>query len=321
MNLSHAYGRPPSPAIARELLRRAVDLGVTHFDTAALYGFGVNEELIGEVLPPHRGHLTIATKGGMFGVKTDSGMKRTIDCSPASLRANCETSLRALRTDVLDLYYLHRWDKRTPIEESVGGLATLVKEGKIRQIGLSEVSAATLRRAHLVHPISAVQSEYSIVTRNPEIAVLQACREIGAAFVAFSPVGRGMFSRAPLDVEAFEAKDIRRTMPRFAPANFRANQDALQSFYALAAELGQTPAQLALVWLLQRGDCILPIPGTTQLAHLQENAASASIVLSPHDRQRLDTVVDALRPHGLRYNAATQAEIDTERWDSELRDA
>jgi len=191
MNLSHAYGVPPSPDAAARILLRALDLGFTHFDTAALYGFGANEELVGRTLAPHRSRFTLASKCGAQGVKSDSGTRRVIDGRPATLKNTCEDSLRRLKTEVIDLYYLHRWDKAVPIEDSVGALSDLVHAGKIRAIGLSELSAATLQRAHAVHPVAAVQSEYSLWTRNPEIAVIEACRSIGATFVAFSPLARG----------------------------------------------------------------------------------------------------------------------------------
>ena len=210
MNLSHAYGAPPPPEQAERLLLQALDLGVTHFDTAALYGFGANETLVGRVLKPHRSRIVLASKGGMAGVSFPDGVKRVIDGRPEAIRRNCEDSLQRLGTDVIDVYYLHRWDKAVPIEDSVGEMSRLVEEGKVRLLGLSEVSAATLRRAHAVHPISAVQTEYSLWTRNPEIAVLQACRELGVAFVAFSPVARGFLCGAPLDIAGFESKDIRR---------------------------------------------------------------------------------------------------------------
>lgn len=206
MNLSHAYGRPPAPEGAARLLLRAIDLGVTHFDTAALYGFGANETLVGRVLAPLRQRITWASKCGMQGVAgPDRVKRRVIDGRPETLRQTCEDALRRLRTDVIDLYYLHCWDKSVPIEDSVGALARLVEEGKIRASGLSEVSGATLRRAHTVHPIAAVQSEYSLWTRHPELGVQEACREIGAAFVAFSPLGRGFLAGALPDTGAMAA--------------------------------------------------------------------------------------------------------------------
>ena len=308
MNLSHAYGQPPARDAAQALLLRALDLGVTLFDTAALYGFGSNEELVGEVLAPHRHRFTLASKCGMQGVNGT----RVIDGRPATLKATCEASLKRLRTDVIDLYYLHRWDKQVPIEDSVGALADLVREGKIRAIGLSEVSAATLRRAHAVHPIAALQTEYSLWTRNPEIAVLDACRELGTAFVAFSPVGRGFLPGTLRDVSGFDAKDIRRAMPRFAPANYAANLRLLDGLGEVAREAGCTLAQLSLAWLLARGEHIVPIPGTTNIAHLEEDLGAVDVRLDAVQMARLDTLINRGNVAGERYNAATQTEIDTE---------
>jgi hypothetical protein len=311
MNLSHAYGQPPSAEQGRTLLHRALDLGCTLFDTAALYGFGANEKLVGPVLKPHRNHITLCSKGGMAGVQFPDGVKRVINGRPAAIRQNCEDSLRNLGTDVIDLYYLHRLDMQVPIEESVGAMSRLVEEGKVRTLGLSEVSAATLRRAHAVHPITALQTEYSLWTRNPEIAVLETCRELGVAFVAFSPVARGFLGELT-DVSGFDAKDIRRSMPRFTPANYAANLALLPAVQAVANEAGTTIAQVALAWLLQRAEHIIPIPGTTSLAHLADNMAAARISLSPAQAQRLDDAVNRHTVQGARYNTATQAEIDTE---------
>ena len=308
MNLSHAYGVPPSPDDAASLLLRALELGVTHFDTAALYGFGANEALVGRVLAPHRHRFTLASKCGMTGVDG----QRVIDGRPKTLKATCEAALKRLRTDVIDLYYLHRWDQSVPIEDSVGALGELVGEGKIRAVGLSEVSAATLRRAHAVFPITALQTEYSLWTRNPEIAVLDTCRELGTAFVAFSPVARGFLPGTLRDVSAFDAKDIRRAMPRFAPANYAENLRLLDGVAEVAREAGCTLAQLSLAWLLHRGEHILPIPGTTSVAHLEENLAATRVTLTPAQLQRLDTLVHHDTVRGARYNAATQTEIDTE---------
>jgi aryl-alcohol dehydrogenase-like predicted oxidoreductase len=234
MNLSHAYGKPPDAAQAERLLLQALDSGVTLFDTAALYGFGANETLVGRVLGPHRSRFTLASKCGMQGVSFPDGVKRVIDGRPATIKATCEDSLRRLQTDVIDLYYLHRWDKQVPIEESVGALADLVREGKVRSIGLSEISAATLRRAHAVHPIAALQTEYSLWTRNPELGVLDACTELGVAFVAFSPLGRGFLTGALTEVDTLDAKDIRRSMPRFAPAAYATNLGLLPALRSVA---------------------------------------------------------------------------------------
>lgn len=312
MNLSHAYGVPPSPADGAAMLLRALELGVTHFDTAALYGFGANEELLGRTLAPFRSRFTLASKCGMQGVLTEGGVRRVIDARPETLRQTCEDALRRLRTEVIDLYYLHRWDKAVPIEESVGALAELVRQGKIRAIGLSEVSAATLRRAHAVHPIAAVQSEYSLCTRNPEIAVLQACRDIGAAFVAFSPLARGFLTGAFPDAATLDAKDIRRSMPRFGVAAHSANLELLGGVAALAAEAGCSMAQLALAWVLAQGTHVVAIPGTTRGAHLEENLGADQVQLSGDLAGRLSAHINQRTIAGDRYNAATQAEIDTE---------
>ncbi len=312
MNLSHAYGEPPPTDAAERLLLSALDAGVTLFDTAALYGFGANETLVGRVLKPHRQRIVLCSKGGMAGVQFDDGIKRVIDGRPQAIRRNCEDSLRRLQTDVIDLYYLHRWDKKVPIEDSVGAMSRLVEEGKVRALGLSEVSAATLRKAHAVHPIAALQTEYSPWTRNPEIAVLQACREIGAAFVAFSPLARGFLTSAPPDPARFGKGDIRASMPRFQSAAYAANLQLLPGLQALAQEAGCTPAQLCLAWVLSRGPHVLAIPGTTQLAHLHENLGAAPLQLPAALLARVDSVIDPARIVGARYTPASMGEVDTE---------
>ena len=312
MNLSHAYGQPISAEQGERVLLAALDAGVTLFDTAALYGFGSNETLAGRVLKPHRQQITLASKGGMAGVQFADGIKRVIDGRPEALRRNCEDSLRRLQTDVIDLYYLHRWHKEVPIEDSVGALAELVQAGKVRAIGLSEVSAATLRRAHAVHPIAAVQTEYSLWTRNPEIAVLDACRELGAAFVAFSPVARGFLCGAPLDLVALDAKDIRRSMPRFAPDHYAANLKLLPAYHALAQEAGCSPSQLVLAWLLHKGDDIIPIPGTTSVDHLLDDLAAVDVLLDAGQMARLEALINQNTVVGDRYNAQANSEVDTE---------
>jgi len=312
MNLSHAYGTPISPEQGERVLLAALDAGVTLFDTAALYGFGSNETLVGRVLKAHRQKITLASKGGMAGVQFADGIKRVIDGRPEALRRNCEDSLRRLRTDVIDLYYLHRWDKSVPIEDSVGAMAELVQAGKVRALGLSEVSAATLRRAHAVHPIAALQTEYSLWTRNPEIAVLETCRELGTAFVAFSPVARGFLCNTPLDPAALDAKDIRRSMPRFEPANYAANLSLLPAYVALAKELGCTPAQLALAWLLHKAAHIIPIPGTTSHAHLLDDLGASQVLLDTSAMARLEGLINQQTVHGARYGAQASGEVDTE---------
>jgi aryl-alcohol dehydrogenase-like predicted oxidoreductase len=314
MNLSHAYGAPPSADVAERLLLTALDAGVTLFDTAALYGFGTNETLVGKVLKPHRQKFTLASKCGMQGVDAngDGKLVRVIDGRPDTIKRTCEDSLRRLQTDVIDLYYLHRWDKRVPIEDSVGALSDLVQKGHIRSIGLSEVSAATLGKAHAVHPIAAVQTEYSLWTRNPEIAVLDACKALGTAFVAFSPVARGFLCNVQLDLAALDAKDIRRGMPRFAPDNYPANLKLQAAYNTVAREVGCTSAQLALAWLLHKAPHIIPIPGTTSVAHLNEDLAAADVQLSAQVMARLDGLFNEGTVAGNRYNAQANSEVDTE---------
>jgi aryl-alcohol dehydrogenase-like predicted oxidoreductase len=308
MNLSHAYGPPQPREVSERVLRRALDLGVTHFDTAALYGFGMNEMLVGEVLARRPDNIVIASKCGLFG----RDGKRVIDGRPESIRAICEESLRNLRTERIDLYYLHRWDQRVPIEDSVGALAELKAAGKIGAIGLSEVGAATLRRAHAVHPIAAVQSEYSLWTRNPEIAVLAECRRLGITLVAFSPLGRGFLAGTMRSPGELHDGDIRRTMPRFQPSQFERNTRLLAPMGVIAARVGCTRAQLALAWVLAQGDHVIAIPGTTSVAHVEENLAADAIRLDAATLAELDALLPPGSVAGARYPPATQAENDTE---------
>lgn len=308
MNLSHAYGTPPDTETATELLQRAFDLGVRHFDTAALYGFGANETLVGQAIKPFRQQIHLASKCGMTGVNG----ARVIDGRPETLLKTIDEALQRLQTDHIDLYYLHRWDKNVPIEESVGAMARMVEAGKIGGIGLSEVGADTLRKAHAEHPIAAVQTEYSLWTRNPEIAVLDACRELGAAFVAFSPVARGFLAGGVDDPADLVEKDIRRNMPRFQQPHFGNNQEWLAQYARLAESAGCTMAQLALAWLLTKGEHVLPIPGTTSFSHLQENFEAADLTLSSAVIEALESLVNEKTVSGNRYPDATQAEIDTE---------
>ena len=313
MNLSHAYGAPVSAEQGERVLLAALDAGVTLFDTAALYGFGANETLVGRVLKPHRQRITLCSKGGMAGVRGEDGvMRRVIDGRPSTLRTNCEDSLRRLGTDVIDLYYLHRWDKQVPIEDSVGELSRLVAAGKVRAIGLSEVSAATLRRAHAVHPVAAVQTEYSLWTRNPEIAVLDACRELGAGFVAFSPLARGFLCGDLTDVGTLHDKDIRRAMPRFAPEAYAANLKLLDGYRRIARDAGCTPAQLALAWLLHQSGHIVPIPGTTSVEHLRNDLDAANVRLPAAMIERLNVLINEFTVVGQRYSAQSANEVDTE---------
>jgi len=308
MNLSHAYGPPQPHEVSERILRTALDLGVTHFDTAALYGFGMNEKLVGEVFAQRPDNVVIASKCGLFG----RDGKRVIDGRPESIRSVCEESLRNLRTERIDLYYLHRWDQRVPIEDSVGALAELKAAGKIGAIGLSEVGAATLRRAHAVHPIAALQSEYSLWTRNPEIAVREECRRLGITLVAFSPLGRGFLAGELPSATGLHEADIRRTMPRFQASQFDQNTRLLSPLGEIAARVGCTRAQLAIAWVLAQGDHLIAIPGTTQVEHLQENQRADAIRLDARTLTELDALFRPGNVAGARYPPATQAENDTE---------
>jgi aryl-alcohol dehydrogenase-like predicted oxidoreductase len=283
MNLSHAYGRPPSPDAAEGILHRAFEIGIRHFDTAALYGFGKNEALVGKALKAYCGDILLASKCGMTGIDG----KKVIDGRPETLLKTCDESLRRLQADVIELYYFHRWDKNLP-------------------------SANTLRKAHAIQPISAVQSEYSLWSRNVEVAVLDACVELGVTFVAFSPLARGFLTDTDIRPADFAEKDIRRGMPRFQEPHFSRNADLLDRYRALANETSCTAAQLALAWLLNKYPGIHVIPGTTSLSHLEENFQSMNISLDPDVIEQVDSVINSSTVSGPRYNAVTQAEIDTE---------
>jgi aryl-alcohol dehydrogenase-like predicted oxidoreductase len=311
MSMSHAFGPPPPREQSRAVLLRALELGCTFFDTAAIYGVGHNEELVGEVLGPHRKDFTLASKCGLF---VTPGGGREVNGKPETLKATLEDSLRRLKTDVIDLYYLHRWDRRVPIEESVGALKDMVQEGKVRAIGLSEVSAATLRRAHAVHPIAALQSEYSPWTRNAELGTLAACAELGTAYVAFSPVGRGFLAGGVKDPGALAKGDLRLGMPRFQGEAFAANLKLFDAFTVLAREADCTPAQLCLAWLLAKAPHIVPIPGTTRVDHLEEDFGACGATLSPEIVARVDATVNQQTVSGDRYPAAMEASVDTERF-------
>ncbi|AXY44207.1 aldo/keto reductase [Halomonas sp. JS92-SW72] len=310
MNLSHGYGQPVPEAEALRALDAAFDMGYRHFDTATLYGATANERLVGKALSAKRGEILLASKCGM-AMDPEQGRK-VIDGRPATLRRQCEESLERLGTDHIDLYYLHRWDRQVPIEESVGELGRLVAEGKIGAVGLSEVSAATLRRAQAEHPIAAVQSEYSLWTRNPEIAVIEACREVGAALVAFSPLGRGFLAGAIQADTPLAEGDMRRTMPRFSAEHLPHNLALLAELEAVAERLEVTTGQLALAWLRAQGDDILPIPGTRSIAHMGENLAAGELRLEATTVARLDALLAPERVAGGRYAEAQQAEVDTE---------
>lgn len=313
MNLSHGYGQPVPEAEALRALGEAFEMGYRHFDTATLYGATANERLVGKALASKRSEILLASKCGM-AMDPEQGRK-VIDGRPATLRRQCEESLARLQTDHIDLYYLHRWDRAVPIEESVGELGRLVEEGKIGAVGLSEVSARTLRRARAEHPIAAVQSEYSLWTRNPEIAVLEACREANTLFVAFSPLGRGFLAGAIREQTRLAEGDMRRGMPRFSAEHLPRNLTLLAELEALAREREVTSGQLALAWLRARGDDILPIPGTRSVAHMRENLAAGELRLEATTVARLDALLAPERVAGGRYGEAQQAEVDTEEFE------
>lgn len=313
MGLTHGYGVPPPRKEAERLLHRALDLGYDHLDTARLYGAGRNEQLIGEMLHGRRRDFFLASKTGII----IDGEKRRTDCRPATLRSEVEISLRALRTDHIDLYYLHRRDFAVPIEESVGALADLVREGKIGAIGLSEMSADTLRRAHAVHAIAAMQTEYSLWTRNVEIAVLEATRDLGVALVAFSPLARGVLANGFRDPASLLPGDIRSSQPRFDAANWPQNLALVDAFNGIAADAGVTSAQLSLAWVLSRGEHVHAIPGTTHIDHLEENAARAEWSADRELLDRADGLINRRTVAGPRYARGMQATIDTEEFPSD----
>lgn len=312
MNLSHAYLPRPDAADAERLLRHALDVGVTLFDTAALYGFGANEELLGRTMMDRRGDFVLASKC----VLAEIDGKRGLDGSPRAIERVLDDSLRRLRVDHIDLYYLHRLDPKVPIEESVGALVRAKEAGKIGAIGLSEMSAATLRRAHAVHPIAAMQTEYAPWVRNPEIAVLDACGQLGVAFVAFSPLGRGLLAANPNAITLLPG-DIRAAMPRFQAPHLETNLALVAQFKALADSASCTAAQLCLAWLLAKGDHIVPIPGTTSISHLDEDIATLSRDWPMEVLTEVDQLFPADAPSGPRYPRDAQAQVDTEIWDGE----
>jgi hypothetical protein len=307
MNLNHAYGIAPSPDDAARLLNRALDLGCTMLDTAALYGLGENERLVGRTVRHRKEEFILASKCVLFA----EGTERHLDGRPEVIRRTVEASLQRLGTDVIDLCYLHRLDRNVPVEESMGALADLHREGKIRAAGVSEMSAATIRRAHAAFPLAAVQSEYSPWVRNPEIAVLETCRELGIGFVAFSPVARGFLADA-VHSTSFVPGDIRAAMPRFTEPNLTNNLALLDEFRAIAREAGCTPAQLSIAWVLARGDHIVPIPGTRSIAHMEENFGAVDVRLDPEAIAAVDRIFAPGRVYGSRYSPPVQAQIDTE---------
>lgn len=309
MGMSQGYG-PADEAESIRTLHRALDLGVTFFDTAAAYGEGANEQLVGRVLNGHRKQITLATKCGI--VRGPNGTVGDVNGSPRHIRESCDESLKRLGVEAIDLFYLHRVDPKTPIEDSVGAMADLVTAGKVRYLGLSEAAPSTIRRAHAVHRITALQSEYSLWWREPETTVMPVCRELGIGFVPFSPLARGLFSDAPVDLDRLSSSDIRRSLPRFQPDNLKRNVTLVDRLKTLAREHRCTPAQLALAWTLAKGSDVVPIPGTKRQVFLEEDMAAAGVPLSLADVARIDEAFPPDAAVGDRYAQAHQRWIDRE---------
>jgi len=308
MGMSEFYGAADE-AESVATLHRALDLGVVFLDTADMYGPFTNEELVGRAIRGRRDQVVLATK---FGIVRD-GTNRTIrgiNGKPDYVRQACDASLRRLGVDTIDLYYQHRVDPQTPIEETVGAMAELVRAGKVRHLGLSEAGTDTLRRAHRVHPISALQSEYSLWTRDPEDGVLAACRELGIGFVAYSPLGRGFLTGQIRRFEDLAADDYRRMSPRFQGGNFQKNLDLVARVQELAKTKGCTASQLALAWVLAQGKDVVPIPGTKRRKYLEENAGALAVTLTPDDLRRLDEAAPAGAAAGLRYPEAMMSFVN-----------
>lgn len=308
MTMIPIYGAS-DPQEAAATLDRALDLGVTFWDTADIYGPHTNEELIGRALAGRREQVFLATK---FGIVRDpeSPSGSAVDGSPEHVRRAIDGSLKRLNTDHVDLYYLHRVDSRTPIEETVGAMAELVKAGKVKHLGLSEVSPETLERACKVHPITAVQSEYSLWTRDPEDGVLAACERLGVGFVPYSPLGRGFLTGEIRSPDDFGPQDWRRGNPRFQGENFAANLRVVEAVKALASARGATPAQLALAWVLAQGEHIVPIPGTQRRKYLEQNVGALDITLTAEDLAEIDIALKGLQPAGERYAASMMRSLN-----------
>ncbi|HWH41667.1 MAG TPA: aldo/keto reductase [Usitatibacter sp.] len=307
MGMSEFYGgRDEAESVAT--IHRGLDLGVTFLDTADMYGVGRNEELVGRALRGRRDGVVLATKfGNMRGA---DGSFRGVNGRPEYVREACEASLRRLGVDVIDLYYQHRVDPQTPIEDTVGAMAELVRAGKVRFLGLSEAAPATLRRAHRVHPIAALQTEYSLWSRDPEDEILPTVRELGIGFVPYSPLGRGFLTGSIRSIDDLEPDDYRRNSPRFQGENFAKNLELVEEIAALAREKGCTPSQLALAWVLAQGEDIVPIPGTKHRKYLEENVAALRIVLSAQDLMRIDRALPVGSAAGTRYPEAAMKALN-----------
>ena len=306
MSMSHAYGQPDDPeSIAT--LEKAIGIGINFWDTADIYGDGANEELISKVLVPNRKKIFLATK---FGFLSYANAKMGgFDGSPAHMKEAVEASLRRLRTDTIDLYYAHRIDPNVPVEEMVGAMASLVKEGKVRYLGLSEASPNSIRRAHAIHPISALQSEYSLLTRDVENEILPLCQELNISFIPFSPLARGLMTNT-LDFASLGEKDFRRTLPRYQQEHADNNRQLAAGFAGFAAAKGCTPAQLALAWVLAQGKYIIPIPGTKRRQYLLENAGAVDIQLNAADFTAIEALLKKFPDVGDRYNEANKKYVD-----------
>jgi aryl-alcohol dehydrogenase-like predicted oxidoreductase len=303
MGMSMAYGPPPDRKEMIALIGKAVERGITLFDTAELYGPYTNEELLGEALAPFRGQVAIATK---FGIKLDAGGQQVQDSRPGCIRQSIEGSLKRLRVDAIDLYYQHRVDPEVPIEEVAGTVQELIREGKVRHFGLSEAGVQTIRRAHAVQPVTAVESEYSLWWRRPEEELLPTLEELGIGFVPFSPLGKGFLTGKIDDKTTFDKNDFRNIVPRFAPEARKANQALVDLLGTIAEKKKATPAQIALAWLLAQKPWIVPIPGTTKLHRLDENIGAIAVELTSEDLREIESAAVKITIQGARYPEALE---------------